>query len=347
MRFLGGFGCVCLLAAMIMLVGCGDRAPLSLMEDGEAALREGQPAKALALFKKAARKTTDSAELYNNLGNAALQMGDMKLALDSFDSALNLDNKNVIAQEGRATVASYKSEWPLMQTLYNQAFYANAGNETAQARILTAWALADNLRGDERLARARLLRARQVAPAYAPALYNLAVLYSDKFGMYEDALDLFEMFVRISDKNVPAYEKAKKSIDRLRSTVTRREQPSKQLVALLDQAKQAERAGKFKDSAEIYKNYITAAPFNREVVLNGAKAAYSARQYQLATEFLSRLLAVQPKHAIGAELMARVCYDEGRYPEARLYGELYLNLLPDGDAKNKYAAWLRNVPAFE
>jgi len=340
-----------LFVPLLLLCGCGESS-VQLMKDGEKALAQGDCATAVKLLQKASRRITDSDDLFCNLGNAAYRIGELHLAQQAFDTALGLNDRNPVALEGRATVAAYLQEWRTAQELFSKADSVCITQEE-KARVQTAWAVCDNMRQKEDLACARLRKARLLSPNYPPALYNLATVYGGKkFEFAGEALDLLEMYVRLVPADSQKALKAKNTIQKFDENRKRNEalsggKVSPEAAEKLRLAEKAEKAGQLAQALRHYTDYLAIAPFDRKSAMRAATLALQHRNYAQAAHLVDHIIAGTPRYAPAYELMTRIRYAESRYPETRLYGEMYVLLTPEGKARKQYAEWVRTIPAYE
>jgi len=169
---------------------------------------------------RATKRLTDSAPLYYHLGLAHLYQGDMEPALAAFNAVLELVPDHSEATACLGQIAYLQNDQPKAQAYFEKALATASGDE-AKARLLTSLALTEMARNRNDLARLYLLRAQWHNRLYAPALYNLASLYRDKFNLREEALDQFELYVRLAPKGDRHREKAENNIKRLRLNLAR------------------------------------------------------------------------------------------------------------------------------
>ena len=77
--------------------------------------------------------------------------------------------------------------------------------------------------------------------------------------------------------------------------------------------------------------------------MEAAKQAYQTKNYDIACHLLLPLCYHSPRNLVALDLMTRACYACKHYPEARLYGQRCLALIPEAK-KAKYDAWVQTVP---
>ena len=199
--------------------GCG-RSGLGDAQDGAKAFREANYTRAVASYLRATQRMTDSPELYYNLGRAHVELGNLESAKEAFSAALELRPEDSDALTQLAQLAWQQNDPLQAQGLLARALQGAAQPE-ARARILNVLALTEWSRERYDLARLHLVHALRLHNTYAPAYYNLASLYRDKFNLREEALDNFEMFVRLVGKRDPYRDKAANNIKRLRLNLER------------------------------------------------------------------------------------------------------------------------------
>jgi tetratricopeptide (TPR) repeat protein len=76
-----------------------------------------------------------------------------------------------------------------------------------------------------------------------------------------------------------------------------------------------------------------------------ALCAHEYRNSALASQVLEQALARWPGYAALFELAARVRYDQRRYAEARAYGEYFVEIAPASPTRQRFADWVRRLPA--
>lgn len=380
----------CLMALLVVCAGgCGRQSGQSAAREGMVLLKEHKNAAAITAFTRATKRITDSPELYYNLGLAHLREGNMEPAKSAFAAALELRANYVEALEGMGQVSYYSqnaAERTKAQGYFEKALAA-AGTYETRSRILTSLALTESARDRYDIARLDLLCALKLNRQNAAAYYNLASLYRDKFGLRDEALDNFELYVRIADKSETHYNSAANNVKRLRTILERtrsdemdsaRRDPATAAKCLQDgmrlqidkQYGKAVKAyrdalaadpftfsaafglamtykamGQKAEAVEAFRRATEISPNHQDSYFQAAELAFQLKRYAEAEKILDRAIARSPFNPLNAELMARIRYAETRLPEARLYGEYYVFLLPPND-KNRvaYSNWLKSLP---
>ncbi len=104
-------------------------------------------------------------------------------------------------------------------------------------------------------------------------------------------------------------------------------------------------AGSYADAGKAFQRAGELAPGKIEPVYLQAHAAYSGRQYELAGQLLTTLAIPRwPAYAASFQLMAYVRAAQKRLPEALVYGQHYLDIVPgQTPGVELFRAWLRNL----
>lgn len=380
----GFYFVLCLIA--MGLCGCGSRSGLSSAKRGMTAFKEGQFEKAIEDFTYATSRITNSPELYYNLGVAQLELGQFPQAQAAFSEALKLnpDYSDALACMGQ--IELQQNNLAAASDLLEKALAASATPD-AKARVLTSMGLVEAGRKRFDLSRLYYLRAIKENRKYDPAYYNLATLYRDDFKLKEEALDTFELFVRIANPKNRYYEKAMNNIKPLRNNLerTRANEPdvirrdSPKAAKLLQEGVTAYAMKQYTKAIKCYKDALAADPLtfsaayglgkvyqqqglrseardafqraseinpnNQDCYCQAADLSLQLRQYSEAAKTLDKAIARSPFNPLSAKLMAKLRYAEGRYPEARLYGEFYLSLIPPKDpGRAAYEKWVNILP---
>lgn len=106
----------------------------------------------------------------------------------------------------------------------------------------------------------------------------------------------------------------------------------------LQQGLRNEARNAFKRASEINPN-------NQDCYCQAAELSIQLRQYAEAIKILDKAIARSPFNPASAKMMARLRYAEGRYSEARLYGEFYLSMiLAKEPGRADYEKWVKILP---
>lgn len=377
------------LALCLMVVGvcgCGSRSGLSSAKSGMEAFKEGRFEKAVEQLTYATSRITNSPELYYNLGVAHIELGNTAQAQAAFSEAikLNPEYSDALACMGQLDLQQ-DNLLPASEML--EKALACASSADVKARILTTLGLVEARRKRYDVSRVYYLRAIKENRKHESAYYNLATLYRDDYKLYEEALDNFELFVRISNPKNRYFEKATSNIKRLKTNIerTRANEPdvirrdSPKAAKLLQEGVTAYATKQYAKAIKYYKDALDADPLtfsaayglgkvyqqqglrnearnafkraseinpnNQDCYCQAAELSIQLRQYAEAIKTLDKAIARSPFNPVSAKLMAKIRYAEGRYPEARLYGEFYLSMVSAKEpGRADYEKWVKILP---
>ncbi len=368
------------------LCGCGSRSGLSAAKSGTEAFKEGRYEAAVEHLTYATSRITNSPELYYNLGVAHMELGNTAQAQAAFSEALKLQPTYSDALGCIGQIELQQDNLVPASEALHKALECSTSAD-AKARILTTLGLVEARRKRFDLSRLYYLRAIKENRKHEPAYYNLATLYRDDYKLYEEALDNFEIFVRITNPKDRHYEKATSNIKRLKTNLERtranepdlirRDSPKaakllQEGVTAYSQKQYAKAIKSYKDAMEAdpltfsaayglgkvyqqqglrtearsaFKRAAEINPNNQDCYCQAADLSIQLRQYGEAVKILDKAIARSPFNPVSAKLMARLRYSEGHYPEARLYAEFYLSLIPVKEpGRADYEKWVNILP---
>jgi tetratricopeptide (TPR) repeat protein len=193
------------LSAMLLISGCGGSGESNL-ETGLAKLRESNYKEAVNSLQKAADQMPNNATARCNLGIAYWKLGRHKDALVCFKKAAQLSPDDVRPLEFEAQVLIDMQSWNEARNVLVQA----NKRLPSSPRILTSMALVEFRAGNNAQALARLNQALNTDPAYAPALYNMAILQRDRMNNKEAATNYFQNYLKVAGtasriKDIPQF----------------------------------------------------------------------------------------------------------------------------------------------
>jgi len=342
---------LCLAVLLLSAAGCGYHSGQSAVKDGMAAFKEQKYEQAIAAFTRATKRITDSPELYYNLGLAHLKEGNMEPAKAAFGAALELRPGYGDALEGLGRVAYYSQAPGEMAKALND-FNLSLGAATTdfdRARILTALALAESARERHDIACLHLHEALRLNRGYAPAYYNLASLYRDKFNLREEALDNFELFVRLADKNDSHYSSAVNNIKRLRSNLDRTRAAELDTLKrdpaaaahLLQEGMRLQVAKQYPKAVKAYRDALAADPLTFSAAF-GLAMTYKAQGLRAeAIEAFKRATDISPNHQDSYFQAAELAFQSRRYAEASKILERAIARSPYNPANAELMARIR------
>jgi len=292
------------LAALFLAAGgCGSQSGQDALKQGMAAFREKNYVGAISLLTRASKRITDSPDLYYNLGLAHLYRGEIEPAQSAFNAVVELSPKHAEATACLGQIAYFQHNLAQAQARFEQAL-SMAQADDLRARILTSLALAEAGRERYDVARLHLLRALKLCSHYAPAYYNLASLYRDKFNLREEALDNFELYIRLADKEDPHYGSAVNNIKRLRGNLerTRAEETDgvkrdpAAAAKLLQEGMHFQFGKQYAKAVKAYRDALSADPFTFSAAYGMALSYKALGQRAESVEAFRRATEISPGH---------------------------------------------------
>ena len=186
--------------ARLLLVSAGGNVSHTVIAYNALALsyyKMGKFELAETALRKAADLDPKSAFVWNNLGLAAFERGHDQEAFLDFQKASELDPKYVEARLNKAVVYLDCGDYKHARQDLEKAVEIDPNDPESQVALGVA------ARGDGKLDQARKAyeRALDIEPDYAPALFDLGVLYMDFDKAPAKAKDMFTRYLQAAGKN--------------------------------------------------------------------------------------------------------------------------------------------------
>lgn len=310
--------------ACVLLGGCGKDSGRKAFLQGKAAFKEKNYTATISHLSRAARRISDSPELYYYLGSAQLAKGEMEAANTAFMAALELKPNFGEALAGLGQTAYYAKDIEQAQVLFEKALNSEVSSDKTTANVLNGLALVEAERKNNSLARLYLLQAQRIDSTYAPTFYNLATLYRDAYQLHEEALDYFEMSLRLVESKSHYREKAQNNIKRLRLNIERlnsermdnmRRDPTT-AAKLLQAGLTAQNAKQLPRAAKHFKDALAADPMAFHAALSAAMVNMQLGQRQEAMEAFKKAAEINPSHQESYRQAAEIAIRLNRFEEA-------------------------------
>ena len=311
-------------ACALLAGGCGSDSGQKALRRGVAAYEAKNYPDAIASLTRASQRITDSADLYYYLGCAYLQQGEKDAAAAAFQAAFDLNPRHGETLAGLGQLAYYTEELAKAQVFFRQALAADVAGDDARAGILNGLALTEaGLRRNDQ-ARLFLLRALQVNRRYAPAYYNLASLYLNAYDLREEALDQFELYVRIADKDDPYGKKAHNNISRLRANIEQRKRAEERerqrdtatATGRLHEGVQAQSAKQIDRAIRCYRDALAADPLMFNAAFGLGTLYKGQNRMADALDAFKQAADINPGHQDSFMQAAELALQLKRYDEA-------------------------------
>lgn len=176
---------------------------------GVAAWNLGQYQAAQEAFEDCRRLSPTLAEPVYNLGVLLAASGDSARAAKLFEEAARMDERDTRALEQLGRLYTERKQWVEAR----RAYYAALARAPESARILTAIAVVDLKDSGPQKAIESLVLALEKNSRYAPALFNLGLIYDSWLSDRSHARSYFKRLLSAAPKG-PAADYARQVLDR-------------------------------------------------------------------------------------------------------------------------------------
>ncbi len=351
------------LALSAFLAGCGDGK--SAVTKGEEALAKGEFKTAAKYFKRAAAKNPNCMPLFYNLGAACALAGDTQGAISAFNEVLRFAPGDPDASEYLAAELAKTGRPEDVAKAHELLSELLSFDNTPEvkARLYTSLSRCDIALHREDLALGHLLQARMTAPAYAPALFNLAKLQGDVLKLYTQAAATMESFTALSGANPGKVTKAREYCEGIRTLAANAANAphtdKDDALALINKGAAEYAKNNYKIAEEFFGKALQADPHSYNAALYRAHALLAMNRTDEAAGLYAMAADLNPDAYDPAFMMVRCAYSAGnceaairnltqvvipkwpgkpeayeilsyaygqthRYYEARLFGELHV-----------------------
>ena len=302
------------------LCGCGAFSLRHSLREGEAALKDRNYETAIRHLSRAAARIPNDEALQFNLAMAHYHLGSFFPAETALERVLELKPDDPDAIELQGYIALQRGEWARARERFGKVL-SLAPAQTA--RILCA--LSNVERGDMNpdLARVRLLRALSADWKYAPAHYNLAMLYHDHFNLVDEAIDELELYRRMANSDDPQMERAMKTLESL-SRLRLARQPkhdagardSEQAGKLVKEANRAAATRQWSQAEKTYRAALAADPLNAAAAYGLGTALNAQRRRSEAFEAYALATGINPDFADAYHQGAQLALELNKFADA-------------------------------
>ena len=269
-------------AALVCVVaGCGP-------SDGSEELDLGRKAYELHDLKKAEKLFTECVALAPGNADALLYLARIKLEAGDLPAARSWVDKAAQAAAGAvdvrlvsAQVAWHEKDYGKASELFSLVAEDTKLSPELRAQGWTGLGLVEMANERRHMARIAFLRAIRLNRRDAAAWYHIGLVYRDKFGYLEAALEQFEIFVRLEAAASPRVQKTLRSvIPALKEQIAREaasrpgvsKRDSAACAASLAKAEAEWKKGSFRNAREAYAAALSADPLSYPAAFGLAKA---------------------------------------------------------------------------
>ena len=340
-------GAICLMFALF--AGCGGRSGEKEYSKAEALLKNGDLVRAQGQFEKAVRKLSGNAKkaiANNQLGIVLWRLDKPDQAIEKFGESCRLSEEITGANENLAVALYHADRLEEAKFEFTKILNEQPNNSTARtfmgliqmkgrnwagaAKEITTGLRIDpnNPAGQNALALVelhqggnsdsaikRLKQLMSAYPSYAPAAYNLAVIYDQWLHNKSAALGWYRQYLEKSDNRGKYSDRAKQAIARLEHKVqpSAQTQTSSRKTASQYSAEglRLHAAQKYREAVEQYRQAIQINPSEKNAHYNMGLSYYALKDYSHAAQAFSAALKITPRSA-NARYMLALTYAQQR-----------------------------------
>ncbi len=338
---------------LVIFVGCGERSGEKEYNKAMASWKNGNLVRAQGQLEKSLRKlsgTEKRSEANNQLGLILWNLGKYDQAVEKFEEScrlaqelsganLNLGialyhvgqleqaefelTKILNEQPAHSTARSYmgfiqmqQKDWKGASKELTENLRPNPNSPSGQ----NALALAElHLNGKSTAAIARLKKLASTYPDYAPARYNLAVIYDRWLHNNSDALDAYRHYLAKADADAPQRQTAEQAIARLSgmanappSVQSNPDKASRLIAAGLN----LHTAKKYSAAVKQYEQAVRADPTQKTAHYNMGLSYYALKNYSAAAKACSVALKVDPTFTDARYMLVLSYCKQGQWSSA-------------------------------
>jgi len=281
----------------------------------------GKHAQAIESFSESCRLAEELGGANLNLGIALYHAGQLELAEFEFTKMLNEQPTNTVAQSFLGLVHMQKKSWQDASKVLATGLRTNPNDATGQ----NALALAElHLNGNSDVAVKRLKQLVAAYPEYAPATYNLAVIYDQWIHNKSAALGWYKQYLQKTAEKSREVEFAKQAIARLdrkvknAASATPGKQTNPEAAAqYIAKGTKLHAAKKYREAVEQYEKAIEADPSQATVHYNTGLSYYELKKYAEAAKACSEALKLDPRSADARYMLALSYARQSKWSDAK------------------------------
>jgi len=334
-----------------LFIGCGGRSGEKEHDKAVAAWKKGDLVRARTLFEKSIRKTSgneDKSIALNQLGLVLWKLGEADAAADAFGKSCNLaeslnganlnngialfhagrideaevalntvlgdDPDNPTARTMLALIEMQKRNWAGASTELSKTVNAAPSNPAAQNALALA-ELHKNRSSDSAIK--RLKQTLVAAPNYAPAAYNLAVIYDQWQKNSGLAQDEYKQYLKMAGPDGSHVEAANQAIARLSGKPMRPVQSNPEAAARhIAEGSRLHAAQKYTEAVAQYQQAIQADPQQKNAYYNMSLAYYALEKYKETAQACTAAIQRDPSFADAHYMLALAYFQQKKWNDA-------------------------------
>jgi tetratricopeptide (TPR) repeat protein len=346
----------CIVLALAMFAGCGERSGDKEYGKAMAAWKDGDLVRARTLLEKSIRKSSGNEKksvAWNQLGIILWELGEIKASAEAFGKSCNLTETLTGANLNHGIALFYAGRTEEAEVALNNVLGDNPDNPTAHAILgligmqkkswsnaareikkaaqvqpsnpasQSALVLAElHINRNSDVAVRRLKQILSTYPDYAPAAYNLGVIYDKWLGNKSAALSWYKQYLAKAGPNGVQAQAATRAIALLGGTAgtsqpTAGGQSNPDAAARFIAAGSKLHAAKnYADAVTQYQKAIQADPNHKNAHYNMGLAYYSLKKYSEAAQACINALTLDSRFSDARYMLALAYYQQQLWKDA-------------------------------
>lgn len=285
---------------------------------------------AIKRFAEACRLTEGISGADLNLGMALCVAGETDQAEFQLTKILNEQPANSVANTYMGLAQMKKKEWRKASDELAKGLQSNPKDAAGQ----NAFALVELHLNNSDAAINRLKQLVAAYPDYAPAAYNLAVIYDQWLGNKSAALGWYKQYLAKAGDAGAQSAHAKTAIARLGGEVTTQTQAPSNIgtdasVNWIAEGTKFHSAKKYEEAVAAFKKAILANPSQKTAFYNMGLSLYEMAKYANATDAFSNALKIDPAFANARYMLALSYVKQSKWKDAEREAKLLGKLDPE------------------
>ena len=339
-----------ILLVLAMFIGCGGRSAEKEYSKAVAAWEKGDLVRARTLFEKSIRKTTGSEKksiALNQLGLVLWKLGETEAAADAFSKSCNLaeslsganlnsgialfhagrfdeaemalnnvlgdDPKNPTAQTMLGLIKMQKRDWTAASLELSKIVNTNPRNPAGQ----NALALAELHKTRSSDAAIRRLKQTLVAhPDYAPAAYNLAVIYDLWQKNPSAAQGWYKQYLKKAGPDGSHIDVANQALARLGQGTRAPQTNPEEAPRFIAAGSRLHAEKKYSEAVAQYQKAIQADPKQKNAYYNMSLAYYAQKNYPETVRACTAAIKLDPHFADAHYMLALTYFQQKKWNDA-------------------------------
>ncbi len=326
---------------LVMFVGCGERSGEKEYGKAMDAWKSGDLVRARTLFEKSIRKTSGNEKksaALNQLGLILWQLNETDAAAEAFSKSCNLTENLTGANLNMGIALFHAGRLDEAEVALNNVLGDNPKNDTARAMLgmielrqrnwsgaaqeLTkayntvrspaaqnALALAELHKNQSSETAIKLLNQVVSAyPSYAPAAYNLALIYDQWQGNKSAARDWYSQYLQRAGADGSHVAAARKALERLggsvKPTVSSVGPQPADATRLMTEGAKLLSEKRYKDAAELFEKAVETDPKSKFAHYNLGHALFNLKKYNDAGQAYVEALKLDSRYADARYMLA-------------------------------------------